>query len=442
MKSNAATSHALRMLDAELQKTERLSAQEQEQLQSSALAALVAHHFRHTPSFAARLRRAKLSAADVNSVISLPRLPTLARLEIQTLGNNFYSRQVPADHQPLGMIMTSGSTGEPVKIRKSSQCGLYWGANTARDHRWNGRDVTARMVSLRPSIPVRTETDWGFPMAALGRTGPALGLPFSMDLADHVREIDEFKPDTLLIFPNVLGGLLEEWERRGGAPPSLRHIKSVGETVRDNVRERALRVCGLKVEDSYSSQECGIIATQCNSHGLYHVMTESVILEVLDPTGQPCVPGESGRLVVTDLRNFASPVIRYEIGDVGVRGGSCQCGLQSPTLQYIMGRDRNLLARPDGSRRYPLAGFQEFHKVAQILQFRFIQHTLHDIELIVHTTAPLTAEQESALAKIVQTSLDYPFEVRVTRSDTPLPRSSGGKFEDFISKVAFSAGGT
>jgi phenylacetate-CoA ligase len=439
---NAATSHALRLLDAQLQKSERFSAQELEQLQSSALAALLAHHVRHTPSFAARLRRARLAPADVNTVTTLPKLPTLARREIQTLGDNFYSRKVPSDHEPVGMLMTSGSTGEPVKIRKSMLCSLYWAANTARDHRWNGRDVTARMVSLRPTIPARTETDWGFPMAALGRTGPALGLPFAMDLADHVREIDEFQPDTLLIFPNVLGGLLEEWERRGSAPASLRHIKTVGETVRDNVRARTLRICGLKVEDSYSSQECGIIATQCNSHGLYHVMAESVIVEVINPAGQPCEPGESGRLVVTDLRNFASPVIRYEIGDVGVRGGNCSCGMQSPTLQSIMGRDRNLLARPDGSRRYPLAGFQEFHKVAPVLQFRFIQHTLNEIELIVHTTAPLVAEQESALTKIVQTSLDYPFDVRVTRSATPLPRSSGGKFEDFISKVPFSASGT
>jgi phenylacetate-CoA ligase len=425
--------HALQRLVAELQQTERMSAIDLARLQSEALAALVRHHARHTPSFAARLRRADLSAAGLD-LTTLATLPTLPRREIQNLGASFFSRHVPPDHEPVGTTMTTGSTAEPVRVRKSAQCRLYWSANTARDHRWNGRDVTGRMMSIRPTIERRVEGDWGLPMSALGRTGPALGLPIAMNLADHVTAIDEFQPQTLLVFPNVLAGLLDEWENRGNSLPSLRHIKTVGETVRAELRERTLRICGLPVEDSYSSQECGVIAVQCTT-GLYHVMAESVLVEVLDAGGQACLPGHSGRVVVTDLRNFASPIIRYEIGDIAVRGGPCRCGLQLPTLEYIMGRDRNLLVRPDGSRRYLTAGFQQFHKAAPVLQFRFIQHSLEEIELIVHTPAPLEPEQELALATIVRTTLDYPFEVRITRSATPLQRSAGGKFEEFISKV-------
>jgi phenylacetate-CoA ligase len=431
----AAFGYALQQLAAELQLSECLPENDMQLLQTKALAVLVAHHARHTPSFAARLRRARLSPTDITPA-TLAQLPPLTRREIQDLGTSFYSRWVPADHEPVGTTTTSGSTGEPVEVRKSALCRLYWAANTARDHRWNGRAVTERMVAIRPSIESRKESDWGFPMATLGRTGPSLGLPTAMDLAGHLRDIDEFQPQTLLVFPNLLGGLLDEWERRGSAPASLRHIKTVGETVRDEVRDRLLRLCGLKVEDSYSSQECGVIAIQCTIGGLYHVMSESVLVEVLDPAGLSCKPGQSGRLVVTDLRNFASPVIRYEIGDVAVRGGTCTCGLPLPTLQYIMGRDRNLLAKPDGSRRYPIIGFQQFHKVAEVLQFRFIQHSLQEIELIVHTRAALAPEQETGLEKIVQTALDHPFEVRVTRSATPLQRSAGGKFEDFISMVS------
>jgi phenylacetate-CoA ligase len=434
--NQAEFSHALARLTAQLQLSEKLSAPELLQLQSQALASLVAHHVRHTPSFAARLRRSRLTATDVSSVAGLSKLPSLSRREIQDLGNSFHSRQVPPDHEPVGTTSTSGSTGQPVTVRKSIQCRLYWAANTARDHRWNGRDVTGRLLSIRPTIPARSEGDWGFPMASLGRTGPALGLPTAMDLAEHLRNIDEFQPQTLLVFPNLLGGLLDEWERRGKAPPALRHIKTVGETVRAELRERALRICALPIEDSYSSQECGVIAVQCTTGELYHVMAESVVVEVLDAAGQPCQPGQSGRVVVTDLHNFASPMIRYEIGDVAVRGGSCTCGLQLPALQSIMGRDRNLLARPDGSRRYPIIGFHEFQKVADVLQFRFIQHSLHQIELIVHTRIALTAAQEAALADIVRNALDYPFEVRVTRVAAPLQRSAGGKFEDFISKVS------
>jgi phenylacetate-CoA ligase len=321
-------------------------------------------------------------------------------------------------------------------VRKSALCQIYWGANTAREHRWNKRDVTARLLSIRPTIPAVAKADWGFPMSALGPTGPALGLPTAMDLGEHARHIDEFQPQTLLVFPNLLNGLLDEWERRGQTPSSIHHLKTVGETVRDELRERARRICGLAIEDSYSSQECGIIAIQCPSGGMYHVMAESVLVEVLNEAGQPCRAGEAGRLVVTELRNLASPLIRYEIGDIAVRGGPCTCGLQLPTLQRILGRDRHLLVRPDGGRRYPIVGFHEFHKVAPVRQFRFIQHSLEDIELIVHTEGTLDAQQQAALARIAQTALDYPHPVRITHSAMPLPRSAGGKFEDFISKIA------
>lgn len=426
---------ALRQLAADLQRSEQLSAAALDELQSRQLAALLRHHAQHTPSFAARLRRAGCAAGDIDSVASLPALPLLKRRDIQELGRSFFSSRIPPGHEPTGTTTTSGSTGEPVTVHKTEACRLYWGANTARDHRWNGRDVSSRLLSIRPTIPARTPVpDWGFPMALLGRTGPALGLPTSLDLSEHVRSIDEFQPQTLLVFPNVLAGIVGEWERRGEAPAGLQHIKTVGESVSDGLRGHVRRVTGLQVEDSYSSQECGIIAIQCRG-GLYHVMSESVLVEVIDAEGRPCGPGETGRLVVTDLRNLASPLIRYEIGDVGIRGGACRCGMALPTLERVLGRDRNLVARPDGTRRYPLTGFHDFHTVMPVLQFRLIQHTLQQMELIVHTCGAPDAAQAAALAKIVQNALDHPFEVQVTHSPGPLPRSAGGKFEDFVSRV-------
>ena len=57
---------------------------------------------------------------------------------------------------------------------------------------------------------------------------------------------------------------------RAARPRSLRHIKSIGETVSDDLRERVRQATGLPVEDLYSSQEMGTIAIQCPGNGLYH----------------------------------------------------------------------------------------------------------------------------------------------------------------------------
>ncbi len=426
----------LRGLVGELAQAEQLSPPGLVELQSRRLAQLVGHHARHTPVFTARLKRARLKPADISSVSRLRALPTLSRREIQQLGPAFSTRKLSAEHLPTGATSTSGSTGEPVTVRKTRLCRLYWGANGVRDHRWHQRDATGRLLSIRATLSRRVaQPGWGFPLDLLGRTGPALGLPVTMDLAEQIACVDEFQPQILLTFPNVLAAMIREWERRGAAPSSLCHLRAVGETVHDELRVDARRVCGLPVEDHYSSQECGIVSIQCPASGLHHEMAESVIVEVLDAGGNPCEPGQMGRLIITDLNNFASPMIRYEIGDIAVRGEPCACGRPHATLARVVGRDRNLLVRPDGNRRWPTIGFHDFHQVAQVAQFRFIQHSLEDIELIVYTTAPLQPAQLSGLAGIARRALDWHCPVRVTRTHQPLPRSAGGKFEDFVSKV-------
>ena len=56
---------------------------------------------------------------------------------------------------------------------------------------------------------------------------------------------------------------------------------------------------GLELVDQYSSMELGLIATQCPQHRHYHVQAENVFVEILDDSGRPCRPGETGQVVVT-----------------------------------------------------------------------------------------------------------------------------------------------
>ena len=59
-----------------------------------------------------------------------------------------------------------------------------------------------------------------------------------------------------------------------------------------------------------------------------------------------------GRVVVTHLHNYAMPLIRYEIGDYAIAGGNCDCGINLPVLERVVGRTRNLVcyATPTASK--------------------------------------------------------------------------------------------
>src|SRR5262249_10447498 len=156
-----------------------------------------------------------------------------------------------------------------------------------------------------------------------------------------------------------------------------------------DLRVRLTQMLGLPVEDNYSSQEAGIVALQCPHGELYHTMAESLVVEVLRDDDTPCGEGEVGRVVVTDLHNFASPLVRYDTGDYAEVGGPCPCGRTLPTLRRVLGRKRNLLMKADGSRFLPRAGFESFAAIAPVLQYQVVQHALDEIEFKLVTAAPL-----------------------------------------------------
>ena len=110
---------------------------------------------------------------------------------------------------------------------------------------------------------------------------------------------------------------------------------------------------GVPLHDVYSANELGYIALQCPESEQYHVMSECALVEVIDGDGRPCRPGETGRLVLSSLHNYAMPLLRYEIGDYAEVGDQCPCGRGLPLLNRIAGRERNMLVLPDGRQHWP-----------------------------------------------------------------------------------------
>jgi len=428
---------AIAALVAGLQASERLPLAAIEAGQGEQLARLAAHHVRHSPAFRARLAAAGVAPETLASVARLRVLPPLSRQQLQAAGQGFFAAQVPGGHEPVGEVTTSGSTGEPVKLKKTAVGRLFWAACTIRDHLWHGRDFAGRMTSIRPYNPHVEMEDWGFPVANLFATGKAQAMPGTTGIEEQIVAIDHFQPQHLLCFPSNLKALADRWAARPeGRPASLRHVRTVGEMLSLDLRAHLARVLGLPIEDNYSSQEAGIIALQCPVGELYHSMAESLVVEVLDEQGRACAEGEVGRVVVTDLHNFAAPLFRYEIGDYAEVGGACSCGRTLPTLRRVLGRRRNLLMKADGSRFLPRAGFETFDEIAPIQQYQVIQHALDDIEFKLVSAEMLSPAQADALAATLRQALGgYVGRIRVEQSRERLPESRAGKFEDFICKV-------
>ena len=111
------------------------------------------------------------------------------------------------------------------------------------------------------------------------------------------------------------------------------------------------------------------------------------------------------------------------------------CGRGLPTLRRILGRERNLVLMPDGSRRWPLTDQLRFPEIAPILQFQFVQTGREIIEVNLVTARPIDVREEAALRDVIVQALGHPFILAFRYHRDALPRGQNGKFEDFVCRV-------
>lgn len=397
------------------------------------LGLLAKHCAQQSPYFAKRLQVAKLKPEQLTESSAFSCLTPMTRQHWMKAGKDLYCKSIPADHGKARISSTTGSTGEPVVTRTTQFWQTHWMAYSLREHLWHFRDPSGSLAVIRANVfkTVRSENR-GTPLNLIFASGPAEVKPATESLEDLVDWLCDFQPQEILCLPSILTAIFAQLEATHRTFFSLKTVRTLSETVTEQLRTDTRRLFNSEVADIYSSQECGVIATQCPEYGNYHV-TDTILLEVITPDGTPCGPGEIGKVVVTDLLNYATPVIRYEIGDYAEAGDFCPCGRSSPTVKRLVGRERNLITLPDGSKHWPLVGFRLWNEVLPIRQFQFIQKDRQTIHARFYVSETPNPEQEAKLTAILRTALGYDFTIQFEWCLHPLLRSKSGKFEEFIS---------
>lgn len=400
--------------------------------QNHQLLRLTAHCAQQSPQFQQRLNSAALRPEQL-ILDTLHHLPPLQRGELVSADESLFCSAVPDEHHPVGNTQTSGSTGQPVVVRRTALNQSIWMANVLREHQWWKRDLKATLGVVSWNLEQDTihTPDWGPPASLMAQTGPAHACHVKLDTQTIAAWIIEKSPHYLTIFPNCLADIVEIFDSSGVRPKNLRQIRCVGECLSDSLRQHTKDVLDVDIVDVYSSQEMGVIAMQCPTSGLFHTMSETSIIEVLNDDGKPCQPGEVGELVVTDLNNYATPLLRYALADHAEVGEPCNCGRSLPTLKRIIGRSRQMVKYPDGTKRW-LLGLDPLKDAAPILQFQITQETLYSISATFVVKQALDENQTQQLTHVIQRALGYPFHILIKTQTTPIARGTTGKFEEFI----------
>ena len=402
--------------------------------QLSQLRSVLAHAAETTPFYKNRLESTLVKSDNDLNLTDFRQIPILTRSEFQEAGDSINSTAIPASHGPAHSIRTSGSTGQPLTLKGTQVTRTYNSALNLRSHLWHRRDFSQKSLSfrtLKPGEPSTRFFAWG------PAVDPAESVKVSMaQPASNLLEIMKVEdPAYIQLHPSVLRELLYISREQGYQPANLKEVSTLGEILYPELRERCARQWNVQVTDSYSCEEFGLLALQCPEYPHYHVQSENVLIEVLRPDNTPCKPGEVGRTVISSLNNFATPMLRYENGDMAEVGEPCACGRGLPVLKRIIGRVRNMAILPNGERIMPNLSTGPLLNDLPIRHFQLVQKTPELIEARLVVSRPLTAAEEVALANYFNKGWQHEFNFSFVYPDE-IERGANGKYEVFRCEVS------
>lgn len=176
--------------------------------------------------------------------------------------------------------------------------------------------------------------------------------------------INDFNPAWFYIQPYVLKKIMNAYcEHNISVPVSLRYIETVGEMLFPDLKRSAEMFFNVPIVNMYGSEEMNGIAYECPYHRM-NVLEDNVFVECLTENGIVCY-GE-GDAIITNLNNFAMPLIRYNQGDIIVLEKSinpCSCGNTANMISHIKGRRLDSIILKNGEE---LNSFMLFEVMAEV----------------------------------------------------------------------------
>ena len=400
---------------------------------------IVRHAAATSPFHHRRLAAAGIDPATVRDICDLAPLPVLTKAEVR--GNLDEILSTDYDRGDLVPAKTGGSTGTALHIF-----------------------CDARGVQRRNGAALLADTwsGWrlGQPVAAVWGNPP---VPVSWrnhlrtSLKDRILYLDTMRLDEAAVrdfaagwrhlCPGLLYGhahsifLLAEMIEAMGI--ELRPAGIVATSMMLLQPERVVieRVFGRAVTNRYGCEEVSLIACECERHEGLHVNAEHAAVEVLREDGSPCAPGEDGRLVITEFVNFGMPMLRYEVGDRGVRHDApCACGRPYPLLRAVTGRVADFLVAADGSRVAGISLIENtLTRFPGIGQLQVVQESRSRLTVNLVRAAGWREETVDALVASFRGALgDGDLAVDMNYVDR-IPREANGKYRFSICRVGGGA---
>ena len=274
------------------------------------------------------------------------------------------------------MLISGGSTGVPFAIPQDS------GKRNRRIAEIKFFGALVGFKSHEKLIQLRTWNQWQ--KKSSGQIKKENIVPFDIKRMgeDDLKELCELiiseKAVSLRGYASSFDRLSRVARKYDYRFPSLKIIVSTSEALEDDVRAAVKKSLGCDIVSQYANEECGILAQERvptgDADNRMYFNWSGYYIEVLKiDRDEPAEYGEIGRIVVTDLYNYAFPLIRYDTGDTCILAEPDAFSFGYPVMAKLYGRRFDLTFTTDGDPVYPLAYGRVLKNYPSVLMWQFVQ---------------------------------------------------------------------
>lgn len=405
-----------------LRKSQEWSRDQLETYRNEKLKALLQHCFHNVPYYRKQFQEHGINLDSIQSAEDLSCIPILTKENIRThlselLASNY-------KNEKIFWSKTGGTTGEPIHIAKDQKSTAWENMCYERGLAWGG---------LALDLP-RVRLFGGSLGLARERMTTYIGNVFRKDL---------FIPAFELTKKNALV-YLEEIRKCNykfilGYSSALFRLAVLSRELNFRLRfsaafptaELLLPEWKKEIEENFDCQVlpyygCGEVNSLGFTHrddASYLIPEEHVIIETVRHDGVSSLNGE-GRFVVTNLDNFAMPIIRYDLGDAGVVT-QAQGKFPFSRIARIDGRYNSLLLSESGDLISGAIGAHIFRNFPSVKAYRIVQTEPLKIVIALVPKNDFSNFDETRIAELFKKYLGQSMWISIERIGSLPPPASG-----------------
>ena len=328
-----------------LNKTQWMSKEELSDLQFNLLKRIVRYAERHVPYYQQLMKNRGFSSEDIRSLEDITLFPVLTKRDVINAGDTILSRTLPKFL--LRHTHTGGTTGVPLNIYRSLFSIGNEHAFVRRQWDWGGIGFKDRCAYLRGRTLPESETKdnchycYDPIMKELHLSSYHLTPTQVLIYLDAMKK---YRISALAGYPSAISYMAKICLSRKQSF-SLKAVFTSSEALTASMREEITQAFSCPVFDYYGASERVCYVFTCE-HRSYHIQPEYGYTELI-----PMDTSDTNRcrVVSTGFWTTAMPLIRYDTGDVVVKGsGPCLCKRDFPVIKSVTGREGDVIKTPSG----------------------------------------------------------------------------------------------